>query len=77
MFLVNKLISGRSESLGGGGLGGGWPCRLGIGLSGKRISVFGEFAAVGGVLGKDMPACMDGRGSLEIFMFAANESKDS
>ena len=60
---MNRLISGRCESLGGGGLGGGLWGRLGEGLSGKRISVFGEVIGSEGILGVDMLACMHGRGS--------------
>lgn len=60
---VKRLISGLCDSLGGGGLGGGLEGRLGGGLSGKRTSIFGEFADSEGILGVDMLACMDGRGS--------------
>lgn len=72
--LINILISGRCDSLGGGGLGGGLDGRLGVGLSGKRISIFGESAGSEDVLGIAMPACMHGSGSRTIGEFPANES---
>lgn len=49
-------MSGRSDSLGGGGLGGGLTNRFGIGLSGKRISGFGKVAVAIDVFGMYMLA---------------------
>lgn len=63
VVLMNRVMSGLCDSLGGGGLGGGLACRLSIGFSGKRISVFDRFTDSEGIFGDDMLACMLVRGS--------------